>query len=200
MLGLLLALLAAAPAERWSLYGGETLAAGQDAFDAEVGWPSTSLGWTHGLTDTTDAGVRFDFLYAFESTTDSRFGLGIRVPLRGIAVRTGRVSLLVRADPGLKVYPGNGTFWGLGLPLTGAVGIAISPEVRLALGLHVPITAFFTPSAQFVIGTLFGLGLDYFLDPRLLVGLNAHVGPIFSTDWNGSRLGFVTQIAIGYRM
>jgi hypothetical protein len=64
----------------------------------------------------------------------------------------------------------------------------------------VPITAFFAPSAQFVIGTLFGFGLDYFLDPRLLVGLNAHVGPIFSTDWNGSRLGLVTQIAIGYRM
>jgi hypothetical protein len=86
------------------------------------------------------------------------------------------------------------------VPLTGAVGIAVSPEVRLALGLHVPITAFFAPSAQFVIGTLFGFGLDYFLDPRLLVGLNAHVGPIFSTDWNGSRLGLVTQIAIGYRM
>ena len=200
MLGLLLALLAAAPAERWSLYGGETLPAGQDAFDGEVGWPSTSLGWTHGLTDTTDAGVRFDVLYAFESTTDSHFGLGLRVPLRGIAVRTGRVSLLVRGDPGFKVYPGNGTPWGIGLPLTGALGIAVNPEVRIALGLHVPITAFFAPSAQLVLGTLFGFGLDWFLDPRLLVGLDAHVGPVFSTDWNGSRLGFVTQIGIGYRM
>ena len=51
MLGVLLALLAAAPAERWSLYGGETVAPGQDVFSGEVGWPSTSLGWTHGLTD-----------------------------------------------------------------------------------------------------------------------------------------------------
>jgi len=200
MLGLLLALLAAAPAERWSLYGGETLAAGQDAFDAEVGWPSTSFGWTHGLTDTTDAGVRFDVLYAFETTTDTHFGLGLRVPLRGIAVRAGRVSLLVRADPGLKVYPGNGTPWGFGLPVAAAVGIAVNPDLRLALGLDVPLTFFFGPSAQVVIGTQFGIGFDYFVDPRLLLGFNARVGPIFSTDANGSRLGLVTQIGIGYRM
>jgi len=38
------------------------VAAGQDVFSGEVGWPSTTLGWTHGLTDTTDAGVRFDVL------------------------------------------------------------------------------------------------------------------------------------------
>ncbi len=200
MLGLLLALLAAAPAERWSLYGGETLAAGQDVFSGEVGWPSTSLGWTHGLTDTTDAGVRFDVLYAFETTTDTHFGLGLRVPLRGIAVRAGRVSLLVRADPGLKVYPGNGTPWGFALPVGAAVGIAVNPDLRLALGLDVPLTFFFAPSAQVVIGTQFGIGFDYFVDPSLLIGFNARVGPIFSTDANGSRLGLVTQIGIGYRM
>ena len=95
MLGVLFALLAAAPADRWSLYGGETVAAGQDIFGGEVGWPSTSIGWTHGLTDTTDAGIRFDVLYAFETTTDTHFGLGVRVPLRGLAVRTAKVSLLV---------------------------------------------------------------------------------------------------------
>jgi hypothetical protein len=200
MLGLLLALLAAAPAERWSLYGGETVAPGQDVFHGEIGWPSTSLGWTHGLTDTTDAGVRFDVLYAFETTTDSHFGLGLSVPVRGIAVRSGIVSLLVRADPGLKVYPGNGTPWGFAMPLSGAVGFAVRPDLRLALGLEVPITLFFAPSAQIVIGTQFGFGLDWFLDPRLLVGLNARVGPVFSTESNGSRFGLVTQIGIGYRM
>src|SRR2546428_63533 len=136
----------AAPAERWSLYGGETVAPGQDVFAGEIGWPSTSLGWIHGLTDTTDVGVRFDVLYSFETTTDSHFGLGLRAPVRGIAVRTGRVSLLIRADPGLKVYPGNGTPWGFGMPLGAAVGFAVNPDVRLALGLDVPITLFFGPS------------------------------------------------------
>ncbi len=200
MLGLLLALLAAAPAERWSLYGGETVAPGQDVFAGEIGWPSTSLGWIHGLTDTTDVGVRFDVLYSFETTTDSHFGLGLRAPVRGIAVRTGRVSLLVHADPGLKIYPGNGTPWGFGMPLGGSVGFAVSPDVRLALGLDVPITLFFGPSAQIVIGTQFGFGIDWFLDPRLLVGLTARAGPIFSTDANGSRFGLVTQLGIGYKM
>jgi len=45
VLALVAALLAAAPAERWSLYGGETVAAGQDVLVGEVGWPATSLGW-----------------------------------------------------------------------------------------------------------------------------------------------------------
>jgi hypothetical protein len=187
MLGLLLALLAAAPADRWSLYGGDTLAPGEDALSGEVGWPSTSLGWTHGLTETTDMGVRFDVLYAFETTTDTHFGLGLRIPLRAIAVRTSRISLLVRADPGLKVYPGNGTPWGFGLPLSAA------------LGLEVPISVLFAP-AQIVIGTQFGVGIDWLLDPRLIFGVNLRVGPVFSTEANGSRLGLVTQIGIAYRM
>jgi hypothetical protein len=200
LLALLAALLAAAPAERWSLYGGETVAAGQDVFHGEIGWPSTSFGWTKGLTDTTDAGVRFDVLYAFETTTDTHFGLGLRVPVRAIAVRTGRVSLLVRGDPGLKVYPGDGTPWGFAVPLSSALGVALSPEFRLALGVDVPLTLFFAPSAQIVIGTQFGLGLEWFLDPRMLIGVHTRVGPVFSTDANGSRFGLVTQIGIGYRM
>src|SRR5438270_4158475 len=199
MLGLLLALLAAAPAERWSLYGGETLAAGQDAFDGEVGWPATSLGWTHGLTDTTDAGVRLDILYAFETTTDTHFGLGLRVPLRAIAVRTGRMSLLVRTDPGLKVYPGSGTPWGFSFPVGAAVGFDVNPDLRFALGVDVPMSLLFSPG-QFVIGTEFGFGVDYFLDPRLIAGFNIRVGPVFSTEANGSRFGLVTQIGIAYRM
>jgi hypothetical protein len=200
MVALLAALLAAAPADRWSVYGGETVAAGQDVFHGEVGWPATSLGWTHGLTDTTDAGVSLDVLYAFETTTDSHFGLGLRVPLRAIAVRTGRVSLMVRGDPGLRVYPGNGTPWGLAVPVSAGLGFALSPELRLALGLDVPMTIFFAPTAQFVIGTQFGLGIDYYVDPRMLVGVNARFGPVFSSETGGSRLGFVTQIGIGYRM
>ena len=200
MLGLLLALLAAAPAERWSLYGGETVAPGVDVFGGEIGWPSTSLGWTHGLTDTTDAGVRLDVLYALETTTETHFGLALRVPVRAIAVRTGSVSLLVRGDPGFKVYPGNGTPWGLAVPLGAAVGFAVRPELRLALGVDVPITFFFSPTAQMVIGTEFGFGLDWYVDPRMLVGFNTRIGPVFSTDANGSRLGLVTQIGIGYRM
>jgi hypothetical protein len=200
MLGLLLALLAAAPAERWSLYGGETVAPGIDVFAGEIGWPSTSLGWTHGLSDSTDAGVRFDVLYSLETTTDTHFGLGLRAPVRAIAVRTGTVSLLVRADPGLKVYPGNGTPWGLAVPVAATIGFALRPDVRLGLGLDVPITFFFAPSAQVVIGTQFGFGIDWLLDPRLLVGFNSRFGPIFFTDANTSRFGLVTQIGIGYRM
>jgi hypothetical protein len=201
VLGLIIALLAApaaAPADRWTLYGGETVATGQDVFAGEVGWPGTSFGWTHGLTDTTDAGVRFDILYAFETTTDTHFGLALRVPLRAIAIRTGRMSLLVHADPGLKIYTASGT-WGPVFPAGVQIGFSVNPDLRFALGLDVPMALLFSP-AQFVIGTEFGFGIDYYLDPRLLVGFNTRIGPVFSSEWSGSRFGLVAQIGLAYRM
>lgn len=201
MLGLVLALLAApaaAPTDRWTLYSGETVATGQDVFAGEVGWPGTSFGWTHGLTDTTDAGVRLDILYGFETTTDTHFGLALHVPLRAIVLRPGQVSLLVRADPGIKDYPALGT-WGFVFPAGVQIGFAVSPEVRFALGIDVPMATLFNP-AQFVIGTEFGFGIDYYLDPRLLVGFNTRIGPLFSSEWSGSRFGLVAQIGLAYRM
>ncbi|HWE23069.1 MAG TPA: hypothetical protein VG496_03930 [Myxococcales bacterium] len=200
MLAVLLALIAAAPTERWTLYGGDTVAAGTDVFVGETGWPSTSFGWTHGLTDTTDAGVRFDILYAFETTTDTHFGLGVRVPLRAVVLRTtSGMSLLVRADPGLKVYPGSGTPWGFSFPASALVGFNLNPDLRLALGVDVPMAFLFSP-AQFVIGTEFGFGMDYLLDPRLIAGFNIRLGPVFSSEANGSRFGLVTQIGLAYKM
>jgi len=190
---------AAAPSSRWSLAGGETVAPGRDVFSAEVGWPSTTFGWTHGLTDYTDAGVRFDVLYAFETTTTTHFGLGLRVPLRAIALRKDNVSLQVHFDPGFKVYPGDGTPWGFGIPAGGAVGIQVSRELRLAVGVEVPMSILFSP-AQFVVGTQFGLGADYFVDRQLLVSLNTRFGPVFSSSGGGGQFGFVTQVGVGYKM
>jgi hypothetical protein len=57
-----------------------------------------------------------------------------------------------------------------------------------------------TPSAAFDIGTLFGLGVEYLADPHLLVGFNTRFGPLFSTSGGSSRLSFLTQLLIAYRM
>ena len=117
---------------------------------------------------------------------------------RPAPIRTGRMSLLVHADPGLKIYTASGT-WGPVFPAGAQIGFAVNPDLRFALGLEVPMALLFSP-AQFVIGTEFGFGVDYYLDPRLLVGFNTRIGPVFSSEWSGSQFGVVAQIGLGYRM
>jgi hypothetical protein len=185
---------------RTSLIGGETVGDGQDVVSSEIGWPSISIGYTHGLTPYTDAGFRFDLLYSVEGTTEDRFGLGFRVPLRAIAIRGSTASLLVHFDPGLAVYPKTEARWSAVLPVGGAVGFQISDTFRMALGMDLPMSIVFTPSAAFDIGTLFGLGFEYQADPHLLLGLNTRFGPLFSTSGSGSEVSFLTQLLLAYRM
>jgi len=185
---------------RASLIGGETVDSGQDVFSSEIGWPSVSIGYTHGLTPYTDAGVRFDLLYAVEATTNTRFGLGLRVPLRAIAIRGSVASLLVHFDPGVSVYPNPEARWSALLPLGGAIGFQLSDDFRMALGMDLPIAFVVTPTASFDIGTQFGLGFEYLADPHLLVGLNTRFGPLFSTSGGGSQFSFLTQLLLAYRM
>jgi len=185
---------------RASLIGGETVDSGQDVFSSEIGWPSLSLGYTHGLTPYTDAGIRFDLLYSIEGTTQDRFGLGLRAPLRAIAIRGSFASLLVHFDPGLAVYPKTEARWSALLPVGGAIGFQLSDDFRMALGVDIPIAFVVTPSASFDIGTQFGAGFEYLADPHLIVGLNTRFGPLFSTSGSGSEFSFLTQLLLAYRM
>ncbi|MFL5376426.1 MAG: hypothetical protein ACJ787_00830 [Myxococcales bacterium] len=185
---------------RASLIGGETVDAGQVLISSEIGWPSVSLGYTQGLTPYTDFGIRFDLLYSVEGTTEDRFGLGLRVPLRAIAIRSSALSLLVHFDPGVSVYPKNEARWSALLGVGGALGFQLSDDFRMALGMDLPMYFVVTPEASFDIGTQFGLGFEYLADPHLLVGLNTRFGPLFSTSGGSSQISFLTQLLLAYRM
>jgi hypothetical protein len=175
---------------------------GHDVFGVELGWPSVTLGYTHGLSDYTDAGFKFDLLYGFETTTNTEFGIGFRVPLRAIVLRKDKIAVQLHFDPGLKIYPhsGGNSAFGLGIPIGGTFGVQVNPEFRIAVGADLPMTIFLTPSAQFVIGTQFGFAAEYLVDRTLLVGINTRFGPVFNTSSNNSEFGFITQVGIGYRM
>src|SRR5437879_5182682 len=96
------------PANHWSLAAGETVSQGTDALDFEMGWPGVSVGFLHGLSDRADVGVKFDLLYGVEDTTSTRFGFGLGVPLRIVASRKDKLSVLLHVDPGLRTYAGQG--------------------------------------------------------------------------------------------
>ena len=46
---------------------------------------------------------------------------------------------------------------------------------------------------------LFGFGVEYTVDPHILVGLNTRFGPQFYTVASDADFAFVTQVVVGYR-
>jgi hypothetical protein len=193
----------AGAATRYSLLGAETVPTGQDVASAEVGWPGVSFGLTHGYTPRSDIGIKFDLLYGYEfTTTNSQFGIGVRVPLRYQAYRRDRIGVLLHVDPGIKLYTTSPAQFGFQFPVGATIGYTATPEVNVAFGLELPMFLDFTGpgSVQMILGPLFGPAVEYHVDRQLSVGVNTRFGPIFSTRGNGSAFGMIMQLLLAYRM
>jgi hypothetical protein len=184
---------------RYSLLGGTTVPSGVDVVSAEVGWPSATFGLTHGMSPTTDVGVKFDLIFGFEDTTISQFGIGFRVPLRKMVMRRDRMSVLVHVDPGVKVYTTSPAVFGFQWPVGVTLGYSASPELNVGFGVEVPMTLIVTPSVRFFLGPMFGPAVEYHVDRQLTVGLNTRFGPIFNTS-DGSEFGFIMQALLAWRL
>jgi hypothetical protein len=85
-----------------NLHSGDVLRPGDNMIYPEVGWPYLAFGWQHGLSDKVDIGVKGSFFYGWEYTAGTALGLGVTVPIRITALKTGRVSLQIKIEPGLK--------------------------------------------------------------------------------------------------
>jgi hypothetical protein len=195
--------LAPLTSSHWSIATGETVSPSRDALSFELGWPGITFGYLHGLSDRADLGVKFDLLYGVEGTTDSRLGFGLNVPLRVVALRKDKVSVLLHIDPGLRTYvTGGDTNFLIRVPVGVNLGIQATPELRLAAGVDLPLALSVTPSPIFfAAGPQFGVAAEYFVDKDLLVGLNTRFGPLFITAGDGyTRFSFTTQVVVGYRL
>lgn len=192
------------PAGHWSIDSGETVSAGRDAVSLELGWPSVTAGYLHGLSDLTDVGLKFDLLYGYEGTTaDNRLGLGFRVPLRAMVLRRDRISLQLHIDPGLRLYPRSGdNQLLLAFPVGATLGIQALPELRVALGFDVAMSVVTSgaPGPFFLIGPQFGFDVEYLVDKQLLVGLDTRFGPLVSSHYgSNTEFAFRTSIVVGYK-
>jgi hypothetical protein len=201
---------AAAPASalgsgaRWAIISGETAPVGHDLLSAEFGFPGLSFGYAHALSDRSDWGAKFDMVYGLYSTTTTQFGMQVRLPLRLVAARKDKVSLLLHLDPALFLYvPGKTSVSLFGASVTpGAqLGFQVLNELRLALCFDLPLTVQVLHGGDFVIGPQFGFGAEYFIDDTLSVGLNLRFGPVFVPTTGGdASLGFLSQVSIGKRL
>jgi hypothetical protein len=205
---------AAGTSGHFSVVTGETVAAGRDMVSGEVGFPGFTAGYTHGINDRFDAGVKLDLLYGFRYTTlVTQFGMQLHVPLRYMAYRHGQIGVQLHVDPGLDFYTshnpcapffncGSASF-AINVPVGVTVGFQATKELRVALGADLPISiAYAGPAAPFLqTGPLFGGAVEYFFERQWVVGFNLRFGPQFFTiGGSNAQLGFITEATIGYRL
>jgi hypothetical protein len=146
--------------------------------------------------------VKFDLLYGLENTSNSKFGLGLRVPFRLVARRKDNLLVELHVEPGTRIYTNSAsTDFFLRFPVGGIVGIQAAPEVRIAVGVDLNLALQIPHTAFLEIGPSFGFGVDYLVDKNLIVGLNTRFGPQFYTVSNSTTdFAFTTQIVVGSRL
>jgi hypothetical protein len=210
LLSVALALLAGAARAQtttpWTLVAGDAGGKGADWVSAQFGWPSISLGYTHGVSDRADLGVRFDLIYGVESAADvTQLGVGLRFPLRVTVVRSGRVSLLVHVDPGIKAYTYSDAQLGLQFPAGLTWSLRAGSSVWIALSFDAPMTVLLTgvPKSTLIVGVQPGLSIEYALDRQLSLSLDTRFGPLYSTPQyfpESAQFGFRTQVGVALKL
>lgn len=194
----------------WSTVGSETVSPGRPVIDVQAGWPSTTFGYTFGLSPTTDVSLRLGLLYGFEGTTGSQFGLSFYAPLRFQLLQSRDFKLLLHVDPGLKLYTTSSAQFGFQFPVGVVMGFPVQPNLEIGVGLDFNMTLLVsgTVAPRFIFGPAAGPYVEYHPTPQLSVGLNTRFGAaIDAYSSNGpvpggtsTAFAFTTQLFLGYRL
>ncbi len=193
----------------WSIVGSETVS-GRPALDVQAGWPSTTFGYTFGMSPTADVSLRLGLLYGYEGTTSSQFGLSFYAPMRFQLLKSRDFKLLFHVDPGLKLYTMSNAQFGFQFPVGVVMGFPIQPNLEIGVGLDFNMTLLVTGNfaPQFIFGPAAGPYVEYHPTPNLAVGLNTRFGAAIDaySSYQGipggtsTDFAFTTQLFLGYRL
>jgi len=217
---------AASSRGRWAYMAGDTVGEGNSVIGAELGWPDLTLAFVYGTGERTDVGVKAQLIYGTEGTTVTQFGFGLKVPIRFNLVKKNKFSMLLHADPGLKLYSGDKLLNGfkvtpskLAFGFTLPVGLqaAYSPNRAVSVGVGADLdfsmffAGYFTPA--FIIAPMFGPEVEYRIDDEVVVGLNTRFGPMIgipSDDFENfgafgraeteTKFAFRVQLVLAYKL
>ena len=193
----------------WSIVGTETVS-GRPAVDVQAGWPSTTFGYTFGMSPTADVSLRLGLLYGYEGTTSSQFGLSFYAPMRFQLLQSRDFKLLFHVDPGLKLYTTSNAQFGFQFPVGLVMGFPVQPNLEIGVGLDFNMTLLVTGNfaPQFIFGPAAGPYVEYHPTPHLAVGLNTRFGAAIDaySSYQGipggtsTEFAFTTQLFLGYRL
>jgi hypothetical protein len=193
----------------WSVVGTETVS-GRPVIDVQTGWPSTTFGYTFGLSPTSDISLRLGLLYGYEGTTDSQFGLSFYAPLRFQLYQSPDFKLLFHVDPGLKLYTTSSAQFGFQFPVGVVMGFPLRPDLEVGMGADFAMTLLVTGNfaPQFIFGPMVGPYVEYHPTPQFSLGLNTRFGAAIDaySSFEGipggtsTSFAFTTQLFLGYRL
>ena len=179
----------------WSTLSGDTVGSGNNVFSAQIGWPGISLSLLHGVGSNFDFGGKFSFNYGEEGIVTSTVpGVKIQAVMRLKLLQSNKLNFGIDFEPGPLFYffgnrfcdrfgcyyPGE-TEVGLALPIDFNFGIAVGSAFMTNFGVWVPMWVTFGPSGGLVLPVLVGGGFEYFIDSKLALSFNLHLGPAIDT-------------------
>jgi hypothetical protein len=202
----------APPAEpaRWGLHSGDSVPKGDWLIYLEVGWPGLATGFQRGVSDTVDVGFRATFDLGVDyvlprgqnGVNDISPGIGLTAPIRWMVARNERVSVLVRAAPGLQFdylldEPRNAApFITFQIPLGVDLGVHVGERGTLTLGVDVPLYVRVTPDPTGLVAFLPGLTYEHRIRDTFGMSFNVRPGILhgFNKTGSASDLALIAQM------
>ncbi|HMK72749.1 MAG TPA: hypothetical protein VK454_05395 [Myxococcaceae bacterium] len=198
---------------------GRTVGADANVLRVQAGWPGVWVDVVHGFGPSFELGGRVGFNYAFQGIVTNPPGLigggngtelFFALLLRQTLLELGSGTLAATFDPGLLLHfvsPPAGTGGGTtGTAISFPIGLQLGFPVaeKLVLNASVELPFFVTLPSGGGVGYLYipilvGGGLEYRLQPSLLLTLKLAVGGTFGIDTHYEEFTLQAMAGVAYR-
>lgn len=192
-----------APSSHWTVDSGQTVGAGANVLRGQVGYPGFIGDFIHGIDSQDDIGGRVSLNYAVEGVTNySAFEFKIQLTLRRMFLDNGKLKVAGTFDPGYLNFSRNGfSKSGMSLPIGVQVGIPIDEKLTANVSFDVPFWFTFGNASQFDIPLLFGVGVEYLLQPNLALTGKIKAGPDIGTgDFATTNFALYALVGVTYKL
>ena len=189
-----------APSTRWTVDSAETVGPGANVGAAAAGYPGLDLRLFHGLDATTDVNAHVGLNYAFEGITQgTRFEFTAQVGIRKELLNFGpHMKLSGTFDPGILIGASPGQF-GIKIPLGLQMGIPLGEKIMANASFEIPMFFTLGDFNAFYVPLLFGGGIEYLLEPHIVLTGKVKVGPTFITNGGGTQFTLYVLIGAAYK-
>jgi len=188
------------PSSRWTVDSAETVGPGVNVGAAAAGYPGLDLRLFHGLDTTTDVNAHIGLNYAFEGITQgTRFEFTAQVGIRKELVNFGpHMKLSGTFDPGIIIAASPGVF-GIKIPFGLQLGIPLGERIMANASFDIPMFFTLGDFNAFYVPLLFGGGIEYLLEPHIVLTGKVKLGPTFITNGGGTQFTLYVLIGAAYK-
>ena len=192
------------PATPWTVDSGQTVGDGSNVIRGQVGWPGLWLDFIHGLDSTTDIGGRFSLDWGgWDGSTQGSYGIGLgaQLLLRKQMFEIGGFKGALTFNPGFLIYfPSGGTTAGITFPIGAQMGFPVADKITVNASFELPFWVTFSPGV-FYIPILFGGGVEYAMQPDLLLTFKLAMGPSIATcSGCGAAFALNGLVGVAYKL